>query len=106
MNRIVHIENIRLKPFAKVSVFIHSLYWSNKVSIVFRSWGHERWRRPYQLLALKARLISAMGEAHGLDIQGCSWVLAEITSIGKIRVRQNGWTVILDLTVTTKLQKM
>jgi hypothetical protein len=35
-----------------------------------------------------------MGEAHGLDIQGCSQVLAEITSIGKIEVRQNGWTVI------------
>jgi hypothetical protein len=35
-----------------------------------------------------------MGEAHGLDIQGYSQVLAEITSIGKIRVRQNGSTVI------------
>jgi len=37
-----------------------------------------------------------MGEAHGhgLDIQGCSQVLAENTSIGKIRVRQNGSTVI------------
>jgi len=35
-----------------------------------------------------------MGEAHGLDIQGCSQVLAEITSIGKIRIRQNGSTVI------------
>ena len=26
LNRIVHIENIRLKPIAKVSVFNHSLY--------------------------------------------------------------------------------
>jgi hypothetical protein len=45
-------------------------------------------------LALKARHISAMGEAHGLDIQGYSQVLDENTSIGKIRVRQNGSTVI------------
>jgi hypothetical protein len=45
-------------------------------------------------IALKARLISAMGEAHGLDIQGCSQVLAENTSIWKIRVRLNGSSVI------------
>jgi hypothetical protein len=45
-------------------------------------------------LALKAQHISAMGEAHGLDIQGCSQILAEITLIGKIGLRQNGSTVI------------
>jgi hypothetical protein len=49
-------------------------------------------------LALKARLISAMGEAHGLDIQGCSQVLAEIASIGKIGLRQNGWILFLPQT--------
>jgi len=84
LNRIVHIENIRLKPIAKVSFFNHSLYWSNETQSLLKA------------LALKARHISAMGEAHGhgLDIQGCSQVLDENTPIGKIGLRQIGWTVI------------
>jgi hypothetical protein len=40
-------------------------------------------------LALKARLISAMGEAHGLDIQSYFRVLAGVMPIGKISFRQN-----------------
>jgi hypothetical protein len=33
LNRIVHIENIRLKPIAKVSVFTYDLYWPNDVTV-------------------------------------------------------------------------
>ena len=32
LNRIVHIENIRLKPIATVRVFTDDLYWSNPVT--------------------------------------------------------------------------
>jgi hypothetical protein len=44
--------------------------------------------------ALKARPVKAMGATHGYHCQICVRVLAENTSIEKIRVRQNGSTVI------------
>jgi len=46
--------------------------------------------RLYDAKALKARLISAMGETHGQENQTRFRVLAELTPIEKIRVRQKG----------------
>jgi predicted RNA-binding protein associated with RNAse of E/G family len=50
--------------------------------------------RLYEAKALKARLISAMGETHGHENQTQSRVLAELTPIEEISIRQNGWRMI------------
>jgi len=62
LNRIVHIENIRLKPITAVCVFTHDLYWSNPVDVltpnVHHSWGQEQWRNPVKNSAEGATYIS------------------------------------------------
>jgi hypothetical protein len=50
--------------------------------------------RLYDAKALKARLISAMGETHGHENQTTFRVLAELTPIEKMSIRQNGWRMI------------
>jgi hypothetical protein len=44
----------------------------------------------YEVKALKARLITAMGETHGHENQSHFRVLAELTPIEEMRVHQNG----------------
>jgi hypothetical protein len=46
--------------------------------------------RLYEAKALKARLITAMGETHGQENQTRFRVLAELVPIQEIRIRQNG----------------
>jgi len=50
--------------------------------------------RLYEAKALKVRLVIAMGETHGHENQTRFRVLAELTPIEKIMVRQNGWRMI------------
>jgi hypothetical protein len=83
------IEKLRVRQNGWRMIYFH--HRDTEHTVVSQRIFNEVFRiRLCEAKALKARLISAMGETHGQENQTRFRVLAELTPIEKLRSRQNG----------------